>query len=248
LDVGGFRDAVFNRPGTRFIGVDRPGFGQSEPNPNGTFLTWPDDLKILADTLKLDRFGVVGVSGGAPYSLAVARAMPQRVIAVGLACPMAPLEAADTRHSRGAQGAQFALRHPVLARIALKRFVTALQRHPDREPLLAPSLSPPDRDLMRDPVARAIVTRSTIAAFDQGPAEIACAAAHLALPWACWLTEVKQKVTIYQGCCDRIVTVPMAQYLLATLPKAELYLCPGEGHLTVSRHFAAQIVAAALGG
>src|SRR5947208_2425084 len=79
----------------------------------------PADVSARADALRLDTFGVTGASGGGPYALAVARTLPERVIAVGLVCSMAPLEAADTTGSRGAQGARLALRHPLVARAAL---------------------------------------------------------------------------------------------------------------------------------
>jgi pimeloyl-ACP methyl ester carboxylesterase len=248
LEVMWYCNAVRARPGTRMIALDRPGFGQSDPNPNGTFLSWPDDVKMVVDALRIDRFGVAGASGGGPYSLAVARAMPERARGVGLACPMAPLEGADTKGSAGARGARLALRHPVLGRAALARMATAFRRHPDRmPPLLAFPLSAPDRAFLSDQQQRAYVIRSTAGAFDQGPAEIAFAAAQLACPWGHWLKDVKTRVKIYQGCEDNIVTPAMAQYLVTALPNAEGYFLRGEGHLSVASRFASQIIAAALG-
>jgi hypothetical protein len=136
----------------------------------------------------------------------------------------------------------------VLGRLALARMATALRRHPDRMPLsLAATLSAADRAFLSDPQQRAYVLRSTSCAFDQGPAEIACAAAQLACPWAHWLKDVKTKVTLYQGYEDYIVTPAMAQYLVAALPNAEGNFLPGEGHVSVASRFAAQIIAAALG-
>ena len=37
----------------------------------------------MADTLGIDKMAVIGLSGGGPYSLACAAAMPDRVVAVG---------------------------------------------------------------------------------------------------------------------------------------------------------------------
>ena len=246
LDVLFHRDAIRARPGLRVYTLDRPGFGLSDPDPEGTFLSWPADVMALADALRLERFGVMGVSGGGPYALAVARAVPDRVIAVSLACPMAPLEAVDTSHSKGAQGARFALRHPLLARVALAEYASALRNHPDRLPRLARSVGPADFAFLDDPVERGYIVESMHRAFDQGVAGVARGAAHLALPWACWLKDVRPKVTIFQGCNDRIVSPAMARYLAAALPHAEAHFYPGEGHVSISRRCAADLLAAAL--
>src|SRR5262249_10619665 len=75
-----FLDALRQRPGVRLLVLDRPGVGQSDPNPNLTFLSWPMDLAAFADAMGIKQFGLTSISGGAPYALATARAMPDRVI------------------------------------------------------------------------------------------------------------------------------------------------------------------------
>lgn len=54
----------------RVIGVDRPGMGRSTFQSNYRILDWPANLLTLADHLQIARFAVLGVSGGAPYTLA----------------------------------------------------------------------------------------------------------------------------------------------------------------------------------
>src|SRR5512147_1031413 len=51
----------------RLIAPDRPGYGLSQANPHGTLLGYVDDVVQLVDALQLDRFAVLGVSGGGPY-------------------------------------------------------------------------------------------------------------------------------------------------------------------------------------
>jgi pimeloyl-ACP methyl ester carboxylesterase len=51
---------------------------------------WPKDSAALADHLGIARFAVLGVSGGGPYAAACAYALPERVIALGLASSAAP--------------------------------------------------------------------------------------------------------------------------------------------------------------
>ena len=76
----------------RLIAVDRPGYGQSAYQPGRRLAHWPRDIAAIADTLKLDRFSVLGVSGGAPYAAACARFMPERLITTGIVCGLAPLD------------------------------------------------------------------------------------------------------------------------------------------------------------
>ena len=49
----------------RFIGIDRPGYGLSGFKPGRTFVDWADDVIALADALKIERFSILAVSGGA---------------------------------------------------------------------------------------------------------------------------------------------------------------------------------------
>jgi pimeloyl-ACP methyl ester carboxylesterase len=56
-------------------------------------LDWADDVAELADALDVDRFAVVGVSGGGPGALACAWAMPDRIRSVGVVSGAAPTNA-----------------------------------------------------------------------------------------------------------------------------------------------------------
>lgn len=58
--------------------------GLSTFKANRRLLDWPDDVVELADSLHLDRFAVVGFSGGGPYALACAYKIPQRLTACGI--------------------------------------------------------------------------------------------------------------------------------------------------------------------
>jgi pimeloyl-ACP methyl ester carboxylesterase len=70
--------------GVRLILPDRPGIGGSDPLPRRRFGDWPADVEVLADTLGLDTFGVVGYSAGGPYAAACAALMPARLTGVAI--------------------------------------------------------------------------------------------------------------------------------------------------------------------
>jgi pimeloyl-ACP methyl ester carboxylesterase len=82
--------AAAEHAGARFIQADRPGYGLSDFNPDQSLLEWARDVGELAAALGIDRFAVLGTSGGGPYAAACAYALPERVTAVGLVCGCGP--------------------------------------------------------------------------------------------------------------------------------------------------------------
>ncbi|MGB7509404.1 MAG: alpha/beta hydrolase, partial [Mycobacterium sp.] len=79
----------------RLIGVDRPGIGSSTPYEYPKIIDFAEDLRTIADTLGIDRMEIIGLSGGGPYTLGCAAAMPDRVVAVGVLGGVAPTRGAD---------------------------------------------------------------------------------------------------------------------------------------------------------
>jgi len=98
-------DAAIAALGLRYVLPERPGFGGSDPDPGRTVAGYAEDLRELADQLGWRRFSVVGVSAGAPYALACAWAMPERVGAVAAASALPP--------PRAARSGRFRLRYRV---------------------------------------------------------------------------------------------------------------------------------------
>lgn len=78
--------------GLRILTPERPGYGKSSPNPDAVAVAdWAQDIQILADQLNLDRFHVLGVSGGGPFALSCAALLPQRVITATVVASPAPM-------------------------------------------------------------------------------------------------------------------------------------------------------------
>ena len=74
----------------RLIGIDRPGIGSSTPHQYPNVLAFAEDLRTIADVLGIDEMAVIGLSGGGPYALACAAAMPERVVVTGVLGGVAP--------------------------------------------------------------------------------------------------------------------------------------------------------------
>ena len=81
--------------GIRIVGIDRPGVGSSTPYRYGSLLDSVTDLTRVADDLGLERFGVIGLSGGGPYALAASYALPDRVPVAAVLGGVAPTRGDD---------------------------------------------------------------------------------------------------------------------------------------------------------
>ncbi len=78
--------------GARIISFDRPGYGRSTRLPGRRVADVAGDVARLADHLGLDRFAVVGGSGGGPHALAIAAALADRVTRVASVVGIAPYD------------------------------------------------------------------------------------------------------------------------------------------------------------
>ncbi|KAI1426930.1 alpha/beta hydrolase fold protein [Xylaria sp. FL1777] len=90
---GALFDAPAITPRARIIAVDRPGYGLSSPQPNRTILDHARDVECLAKHLDLHSYAVLGISGGGPYALACAAALPaDKLKAVSIIAGVGPPE------------------------------------------------------------------------------------------------------------------------------------------------------------
>jgi pimeloyl-ACP methyl ester carboxylesterase len=88
------RSAVLHRLGVNLIAFDRPGYGGSDRKVGRRVADVTSDVCAIADACGLDRFAVIGRSGGGPHALACAALRPERItraaVLVGLAPQAAP--------------------------------------------------------------------------------------------------------------------------------------------------------------
>jgi len=83
-------EAAIERLGVRYLVVNRPGFGGSDPRPGRTVADHAAEVGELMTVLGYRRFSVVGVSAGAPYALACGWALADRLVALAAVSPLGP--------------------------------------------------------------------------------------------------------------------------------------------------------------
>jgi pimeloyl-ACP methyl ester carboxylesterase len=97
---GGGSSRLFRHPdsrltarlGVQLITVDRPGTGRSDTDPERSLADWADDVQALMDAIGIGGFDVVGHSQGAPFAVATAAGLKERVRALTIASGLPPLD------------------------------------------------------------------------------------------------------------------------------------------------------------
>lgn len=86
-----FDDGIYARAGVRYITTDRAGFGRSSRNKGRAVANEASDILAVANSLGIERFSVVGGSGGGPHALACGALLIDRVERVACQSSIAPL-------------------------------------------------------------------------------------------------------------------------------------------------------------
>jgi pimeloyl-ACP methyl ester carboxylesterase len=227
------------RRGIRLIGYDRAGYGGSTARPGRVALDEPSDVRAIADFLGIDRFAVWGHSKGGSYALACAAALPDRLVAVASLGAVAPYDAEGLDWFAGvaeANVADFRLFKDDSAAWRRKLVHEVKEMRELTEEQLYESLfgSSPDVD-------RAVLTPELIAyahaqmqdGLSQGPDGFIDDNLSDIRPWGFELNSIKVPVQLWHGMDDSIVPLPHAKWLAAHLPRADVHLEPGEGHISL---------------
>jgi len=221
----------------RLIGVDRPGIGSSTPHEYATVIDFADDLRTIADTLGIDKMAVIGLSGGGPYTLGCAAAMPGRVIAIGVLGGVAPTQG-STPMGGGLMGNVGIPVAPLLekARAPISLFAAGLIRllKPVAEPALYlySRVSPEgDRRLLARPEFKAMFLDDLLNGSRKQLAAPFADVVVFSRDWGFQLGEINVPVRWWHGDRDHIVPYAHGVHVVAMLPEAELYPLQGESHL-----------------
>lgn len=220
----------------RLIGIDRPGIGSSTPHQYENVLAFADDLAVIADTLGIDRMAVVGLSGGGPYALACAAAMPERVVGAGVLGGVAPTVGSDAvgggLMKLGARVAPFLEVAGTPIRLAAGTLIRFVRPVADPALYLYAAVSPaPDRRMLVRPEFRAMFLDDLLNGSRKQLAAPFADVVVFARDWGFRLEDVKVTVRWWHGDLDHIIPFAHGKHCVARLPDAHLYHLPGESHL-----------------
>lgn len=216
-------DSITCRLGVRLITVDRPGFGLSTFQPGRTLLHWPTDLCEVADVLRIERFAVVGISGGGPYVAACAHEVPHRLAAAAIVAGVGPFDAPGATQGSPASrriGAFVARHLPGLTRPLIwltmnpqRDVVTFFRRYTASDPQS-------DQAVLAQPGMREMFMASYAEATRTGVRGFAWEVRLHARPWGFRLEDIPMLVHLWHGEEDTSTPPGMARYVAKAIPES----------------------------
>lgn len=220
--------AVSERLGIRWIGYDRPGYGGSPRRVGRDIASAAGDVAALADALGLDRFAVMGHSGGSPHALACAALLPDRVAGVVIGAGLAPSDAEGLDWFAGmAPAGEAALRAALDGLEAKERHEASASAEDDI------GFIPADHQALTGEWSwfGGIVN----AGLAHGPGGLVDDDLAYVSPWGFDPAEVRAPTLVMHGGRDRVVPPAHGRWLAERLPNAELWFQPDDGHISVLR-------------
>ena len=231
--------ATAARFGVRVVVPERPGYGLSTPQATRTMLSWAADVEALADHLRLERFAVAGASGGGPYALACAHAMPARVSLAGLICTAGRFTGRDDlRRLSPLNRVKFGVPRwaPWLLRTDLALLAPLVRRWPGPLTRLMAQRSAGDRAAMATAADyQARLERLLTEAFRQGAAGLYSDLVLGSRDWGFDVRHIDVPVELWHGEEDQMAPPHMARALAEALPHCTAHWIPGGGHLILGR-------------
>ena len=229
LDLAMFEDGFVARD-VRVVSADRPGYGESSPQPGRCREDWPSDVTALADHLGVERFGVMGFSSGGPYAVASAALVTDRVAAAGVVSGVTDFgwpgawdgyPEADTTLMRigdEAQGTEWC----------------EARYGPDGSRFMEAGvgeLAPADQAALADEVFATALMTAVREAFRQGVNGYAQDIVLEGRPWSFDPSAIVAPVWILHGEADTLVPIAHGRHTRELIPGAELVTWPDQGHI-----------------
>jgi pimeloyl-ACP methyl ester carboxylesterase len=233
------RDAA--ERGLRLIGYDRPGYGESSPQPGRTVADCADDVRTICAELGIDRLVTWGISGGGPHVLACAALLPDLVTAAASLASPAPYGAEGLDFFAGMGQVNVDDTRLFLADEAAAR----AKMDKDRDEILATSpddaargieslLTPADAAVLRGELAEYLVSseQDGLAPGSEGWWEDNCTVK----PWGFDLAGICVPVLLLHGRQDMFVPFSHGEWLAGHIPGVEAWLLDDDGHLTLMQN------------
>ncbi len=211
--------------GIRWLGFDRPGYGGSTAVDERNVADAAAMTNAVADAAGAGRFAVVGHSGGGPHALACAALLGDRVTAAVSISGLAPYDAAGLEWFGGMHdGGQRELRAATSGGDVLLALLEEIVDDPAM-------FTGADIDALEGEWSS--FAGLAAAGMAEGFAGAVADDVAYVNDWGFGVEDVAQSTLLIHGTDDRIVPVSHGHWLAKHLPNAELWVRPGDGHLSV---------------
>jgi pimeloyl-ACP methyl ester carboxylesterase len=209
--------------GIRLLSYGRPGYGGSTRVPGRDVASAAVDVAGIADALHVERFSVLGASGGGPHALACAALLPHRVTAAVAFASLAPFDAGfDWFAGMASDGAS--LRAAVEGPDARTRFEETAEFDP---------ASFNERDYATLAASWKSLGADVAVASADGPDGLITDDLAFVAPWGFDPADITVPTLLVHGGDDRVVPAAHSDWLVHRIEDSELWLRPREGHISI---------------
>ena len=234
--------------GARIISPDRPGIRDSPVQSDRRLTDWPPLLIEIADRLRIDRFRILAISGGAPYAYASGWKTPERVEKISVISGAPPLDKLDDLDGLLPIHRRMLMLRNTRPKLLKSLFYLArpfvVMRMPIRlRPLLLKFLQPCDANVLRESRAFDVCFESARQAWRSSANGVMIDAEIYATPWGFSLEEVRAPVALWHGTKDRTFAHRLAKDVASRLPNCEFHLVEGAGHYSLPIRYIREILA-----
>jgi pimeloyl-ACP methyl ester carboxylesterase len=230
------RSSVLYRMGILLICYDRPGYGGSTRVAGRCVADGAIDVVAVADALEIDRFAVVGRSGGGPHALACAALVADRVVRTAALVSIAPPDAPGLEWFDGMAQANrddYATADRDVAVFTERLVARADRTRRDPESLLADlrcELKNPDLRVVDDTAMRRLITDTYAEAVRFGGHGWVDDALAFRREWGFRLADVTGEVLLWHGADDSFSPVAHTLWLASQIPQARVQVQAGTAH------------------
>ncbi len=225
------------RLNVRCIAFDRPGIGLSDFKPKYNILSIQDDVIQLADTLKIDRFSILGVSGGGPYAVACALKNPQRINKVALVSSVSPYDVPGVKKGMNQSDrmtSMIARRAPWLLKILMNTMANNTRKNPDGFISgIVKEVPKADKDVLGRQEIRNWLIDTFLESVRYGPRGAARDYSLITRKWGFQIKDITTEVHLWQGEEDNMVPPAMGRYISSNIPGCKSRFVPNESHISL---------------
>jgi pimeloyl-ACP methyl ester carboxylesterase len=194
------------------------------------------DVLAIANHLEIERFAVIGRSGGGPHALACAAMLPDRVTRAAVLVSIAPQESEGLDWFAGMAESNIreittAAAAPESLSLELAQTAARIKADPmSHVATLGPEMPEADRRVVADTGIRTLLAKNFAEALRYSAAGWIDDALAFCSPWGFNLSDIRVPVLLWHGEDDVFSPAAHARWMAEQIPTAELLVRPGTAH------------------
>jgi pimeloyl-ACP methyl ester carboxylesterase len=197
---------------TRIIGIDRPGIG----------------------------FSILGISGGGPYALACAYAIPERLHSVSIISGMGPF---DYQESMIGKAMLVPKQNRFVRRLIALGLKAGAMKSPDKlKEKIKKTLPAADIKYLSQPNKMSLLIDIFNDCFSQGLKGYLYEAKLYRRKWGFNISEINTNVYLWHGTSDNNVNIELAKRIASEIPNCKSTFIENEGHFSIAGKYLEKIL------